>query len=118
MEDNSQEKIRRIRQQRSIAHGYFMKHSEVYRSFVKMEEATFRDTAISKKIKELIATGISVAINCESCMEWHINQAYNDGASTQEILEAVEVGIEMSGGPGTVAARFAMDVLESREANK
>jgi alkylhydroperoxidase/carboxymuconolactone decarboxylase family protein YurZ len=45
-------------------------------------------------------------------MEWHIKQALDDGASREEILEAIEVGIEMSGGPGTVAARFAMNVLE------
>jgi alkylhydroperoxidase/carboxymuconolactone decarboxylase family protein YurZ len=45
-------------------------------------------------------------------MEWHIKQAIDDAASQDEILEAVEVGIEMSGGPGTVAARFAMNVLE------
>ena len=30
----------------------------------------------------------------------------------EEIIEAIEVGIEMSGGLGTVAARFAMNVLE------
>jgi alkylhydroperoxidase/carboxymuconolactone decarboxylase family protein YurZ len=45
-------------------------------------------------------------------MEWHIKQAIDDGASLDEMLEAIEVGIEMSGGPGTVAARFAMNVLE------
>jgi len=45
-------------------------------------------------------------------MEWHINQAVADGISEAEIIEAVEVGIEMSGGPGTVSARFAMNVLE------
>ncbi|MDY0099835.1 MAG: carboxymuconolactone decarboxylase family protein [Bacteroidales bacterium] len=59
-----------------------------------------------------MAVGISVVINCESCMEWHIKQALDDGATGGEILEAIGVGIEMSGGPGTVSARFAMNVLE------
>jgi alkylhydroperoxidase/carboxymuconolactone decarboxylase family protein YurZ len=45
-------------------------------------------------------------------LEWHIGQAYQAGASDNEIIEAVDVGIEMSGGPGTVAARFAMKVME------
>jgi alkylhydroperoxidase/carboxymuconolactone decarboxylase family protein YurZ len=45
-------------------------------------------------------------------MEWHIHQALESGADEKEIIEALEVGIEMSGGPGTVAARFAMEVLE------
>lgn len=77
-----------------------------------MENNTYINGALKKKEKELIAIGISVATNCESCMEWHIKQALDDGGSMDEILEAIEVGIEMSGGPGTVAARFAMNVLE------
>jgi alkylhydroperoxidase/carboxymuconolactone decarboxylase family protein YurZ len=45
-------------------------------------------------------------------MQWHIEQAAKAGASQREVLEAVEIGIEMSGGPGTVSARFALDVME------
>jgi hypothetical protein len=33
------------------------------------------------------------------------------GASGREVLEAVEVGIEMGGGPATVSARFALTVM-------
>jgi uncharacterized protein (DUF1786 family) len=29
------------------------------------------------------------------------------------VLEAVAVGIEMGGGPATVSARFALDVMDS-----
>ena len=67
---------------------------------------------MSKKTKELIAVSISVVIDCESCMQWHIEQAAQAGASMREALEAVEVGMEMGGGPATVSARFALDVME------
>jgi len=77
-----------------------------------MEEAAFSDGALSKKTKELIAVGISVKIDCESCMQWHIQQAAAAGATMREVLEAVEVGIEMGGGPATVSARFALEVME------
>jgi hypothetical protein len=29
------------------------------------------------------------------------------------VLEAVEVGIEMGGGPATVSARFALEVMDT-----
>jgi AhpD family alkylhydroperoxidase len=77
-----------------------------------MEESTYGNRALSKLQKELIAVGISTVINCESCLEWHISQALGCGATENEIVEAVEVGIEMGGGPATVSARFAMNVLE------
>lgn len=97
---------------RKRAHSFYSKNSRVYNAFLDMEKNTYTDGALRKKEKELIAAGISVAINCESCMEWHIKQALELGASENEIVEAVEVGMEMSGGPGTVAARFAMSVLD------
>ena len=65
-----------------------------------------------KKTKEMIAIGISVQMDCESCMQWHIDQAAACGATLREILEAVEVGMEMGAGRVTVAARFALDVME------
>lgn len=112
MTDSEKKKIADIIAQRKKAHGFYAKNSKVYAAFVNMEQQTFCDGSLRKKDKELIAVGISVAINCESCMEWHIKEALANGASREDVLEAVEVGIEMSGGPGTVAARFAMLALE------
>jgi AhpD family alkylhydroperoxidase len=86
--------------------------SKVYDAFLQMEAAAFSDGALSKKVKELIAVGISVKSDCESCMQWHIDQAAAAGATMREVLEAVEVGIEMGGGPATVSARFALEVME------
>jgi len=86
--------------------------SQVYEKFLEMEKAAFSDGELPRKTKELIAVGISVVIDCESCMQWHIEQAAQAGASHREVLEAVEVGIEMGGGPATVSARFALEVME------
>lgn len=112
MKNTDKTKIEDIVTTRKQAHSWFLKKSKVYRSFVEMEQNTYCNGELSKKQKELIAIGISVVINCESCMEWHIKQAIDDGATENEIIEAIEVGIEMSGGPGTASARFAMNVLE------
>jgi AhpD family alkylhydroperoxidase len=102
-----------ITRKRKSAHSRLLAmRSPVYKKFVEMEEATYRDGRLTKGTKELIAVGISVVINCESCMQWHIEQAAKAGHSREEIFEAVEVGIEMGGGPATVATRFALDVLD------
>jgi AhpD family alkylhydroperoxidase len=103
-----------ISKRREEAHAELVaRRSDVYRAFLEMERAAFTDGALSKQAKELIAIGISVVVNCESCMQWHIEQAARAGASEQEVLEAVEVGIEMGGGPTTAHARFALRVMAS-----
>ena len=106
--------LKDISRKRKKAHAKLIAaKSRVYKAFLEMEQAAFADGALPKKHKELIAVGISVAIDCESCMQWHIGQAAAAGASEREVFEAVEVGIEMAGGPGTVSARFALEVMES-----
>ncbi|MDF1554023.1 MAG: carboxymuconolactone decarboxylase family protein [Deferrisomatales bacterium] len=105
--------LRELTRTRKWAHQKLLdKGSKVYRAFLEMEASTFADGVLPKKTKELIAVGISVRLNCESCMQWHIEQAVAAGAGSAEVLEAVEVGIEMGGGPATVAARFALQVME------
>ncbi len=106
-------KLEEITRKRKWAHAKLVKSgSPVYRAFLDMEKAAFSDGELAKKHKELIAVGISVVMNCESCMQWHIEQAVQAGAGEREVLEAVEVGIEMGGGPATVAARFALEVMD------
>jgi AhpD family alkylhydroperoxidase len=107
------DKIEEIRRLRKVAHSKLLSlNSKVYKSFLQMEAAAYSDGALAKKHKELIAVGISVVIDCESCMEWHIAQAASAGASRKEVLEAIEVGIELGGGRATVSARFALEVMD------
>lgn len=88
-------------------------NSKVYKLFLEMGDATFCDGALPKKTKELIAIAIGAVTNCESCMQWHIEQAHKDGATIHEVMEALEVAIDMGVGPVTVNSRFALDVMEN-----
>lgn len=107
------EKIDQLIRQRKWANGKLLKYnSSVFKAIQDLEQATFRDGALPKKTKELIAVGISVVHNCESCMQWHISEAAKDGASEREIREAVEVAFEMGIGPATVNGRFALEVMD------
>ena len=107
------DKIVEMKKRRKWAHDQLtLKKFKVYEVVQKMEETTFANGELSGKYKELIAVGISVTLNCESCMQWHVEKAYYNGATEQEILEAIEVGIEMGGGPAATYARFALEVLD------
>jgi len=108
------DKIGEICRRRKWAHQKLLSmDSKVYRAFLDMEAAAYAEGALAKKHKELIAVGISVVMDCESCMQWHIEQAIKAGANQQEVLEAIEVGMEMGGGRATVSARFALEVMET-----
>lgn len=108
------EKIEEISRKRKAAHKKLLDlKSKTYKAFLAMEEAAYADGMLPKKTKEMIAVGISLVINCESCMEWHIKEAARCGAAFEEVFEALEVGMEMGGGPATAYVRFALDVMEA-----
>jgi AhpD family alkylhydroperoxidase len=107
------DRLEELTTQRKKAHARLLQlKSRTYAAFLDMERAAYSDGALPRKAKELIAVGISVVIDCESCMQWHIEQAAAQGATREELLEAVEVGMEMGGGPATVSARFALEGMD------
>lgn len=113
--DYAMDELQRMSRRREAAHKRLVDlDSKVYKAFLDVEAAAFSgDHRLSKRHRELIAIGISVVIDCESCMQWHIEQAAASGAGFDEVLAAVEVGIEMGGGPATVSARFALTVMDA-----
>ena len=114
-----EDRITEINKKRKWANGKMIKmNSKVFKAFLELEKETFKDGAVSKKNKELIAIGISTIVNCESCMQWHITEAYKDGATEKEIVEAIEVAYEMGVGSVTVNSRFGLEVMESLYHNK
>ena len=82
------EDLKSMSTRRKEAHAELLaRDSAVYRAFLEMEQAAFADGVLPKKVKELIAVGISVVINCKSCMQWHIEQAAAAGATERESLK-------------------------------
>ena len=106
--------LRMLTLRRKKAHNKFLKmDSKVYKAFLDLESATYREGSLSIKVKELIAVGISAATNCESCIQWHTEHAIKAGATQEEILEALEVAIEIGGGHAIATARLAFEVMDN-----
>jgi AhpD family alkylhydroperoxidase len=80
--------------------------------FARLHKRTVEDGALSSKIKELMALAISVAVHCEGCIVYHVHDAVAAGATRQELLETLGVGLMMSGGPGSMYVALAMDAID------
>ncbi len=118
MDDFFEGKIKQSIRDRKSLHTQFVKNCKTYNSFLDLEKSAFSDGALPKKVKELMALSISIATKCEPCMEWHIQQAFLAGATDEEIYEAIDVAIEMGGGPAAAYARFALKALEFHKNNR
>jgi AhpD family alkylhydroperoxidase len=54
---------------------------------------------LDEKTKELIAIALSVATKCEPCIKYHVKSALKQGATEEEVVEAVAIAIAMMGLP-------------------
>lgn len=70
---------------------------------------------MDKKIKELIAIGASVTAHCQPCLKYHLEQALEAGASTEEIQEAVSVGKTVEKGALKAMDNFSKEQIEMIE---
>ncbi len=85
-------------------------------AFADFYMSVFGDGAVSKKMKELMFTAIGVSYCSPRCLI-HVVPAIEDGATDQEILESVAVGMVAAGfvpgGPGIpYAFEYAAKVLD------
>ena len=105
-------KIEESIKNRKKLHSSFLKNVKTYRSLLELEAKAFNDGALNKKTKELMALSISIVTKCEPCMEWHLDQAMQAGATDEEIYETIDVAIEMGGGQALAYSRFVLNALE------
>ncbi len=80
--------------------------------FARLHKKAFEDGALSRKTKELMALAVSIAVQCEGCIAYHVHDAVKAGATRQELLETIGVAIMMGGGPATMYAAHALDAIE------
>jgi AhpD family alkylhydroperoxidase len=107
------DRIDEIKQEQNNGHWNLMRcRSDAYDAYQALEQAAFEDGALSTKTKELIAVGISIQAACEPAIQQHIERAARQGASFEESLEAIEVGIVMGGSPAVASAHFAFHALD------
>lgn len=71
---------------------------EVLKAFRNLQEVVFKDGALDRKTKELIAVVVASMMRCEHCTESHINKSRELGATKEEIAEALSVARVIDGG--------------------
>jgi AhpD family alkylhydroperoxidase len=79
--------------------GIFLeKMPELAKRYNAFTEECFKEGALSKKEKQLVALGISLFAQDEYCIIYHVKGCLDHGATEQEILEAVGVTAAFGGG--------------------
>lgn len=85
---------------------------EVAEAFRQFSEKTFADGALSAKTKQLIAVAVAHVTQCPYCIKGHTKAALRQGASPEELMEAIWVAAEMRAGGAFAHAALAIETME------
>ena len=80
--------------------------------FARLHKKGMEAGALDTKTKEMMALSISIVVGCEGCIAYHVHDAIAAGATRQELMETIGVGLLMGGGPGSIYAAHALEAID------
>lgn len=82
--------------------------AEAFRAFSR---SVFAEGAIPVKTKQLIAVAVAHVTQCPYCIRGHTSAALRQGATAEEIMEAIWVAAEMRAGGAYAHSVLALDTV-------
>ena len=85
-------------------------------AFKAFSKAVFADGALDTRTKQLIAVAVAHVTQCPWCIEGHVKAARREGASAEQIMEAIWVAAEMRAGAAFAHSIKTLDLLADARA--
>lgn len=86
---------------------------EAAAAFQTFSQAVFADGALSAKFKQIIAVAVAHVTQCPYCIKGHTRAALRDGATHEELMEAIWVAAEMCAGGAYAHSILAVAEMET-----
>jgi AhpD family alkylhydroperoxidase len=84
-----------------------------YDAFQTFSRRVFANGALATKTKQLIAVAVAHVTQCPYCIRGHTKAAMREGATPEELMEAIWVAAEMRAGAAFTHSALALDAMES-----
>jgi AhpD family alkylhydroperoxidase len=85
-------------------------------AFQSFSQAAFADGALPAKVKQIIAVAVAHVTQCPYCIKGHTKAALRNGASHEELMEAIWVAAEMRAGAAYAHSVLAIEEMEKAAA--
>lgn len=61
--------------------------NKVMKRIYSLDTLTYREGALSTKIKEMLGLSTSMVLRCDDCIKYHLEKCYDQGVTTDEVFE-------------------------------
>ncbi|MFQ5639790.1 MAG: carboxymuconolactone decarboxylase family protein [bacterium] len=83
-----------------------------YKKFFALDNKTYLEGALPAKMKELMGLVGSMVLRCNDCIFYHLDRSVDEGASREELYEAMNISLIIGGSIVIPHLRYAFDVLD------
>ena len=84
---------------------------DTHEAFANFGDRVFAEGALPTKTKQLIAVAAAHVTQCPYCIRGHTKAALREGATAEEIMEAIWVAAEMRAGAAYAHSALALDTI-------
>ncbi|GGF46248.1 alkyl hydroperoxide reductase AhpD [Azorhizobium oxalatiphilum] len=68
---------------------------------------------LDAKTRQLISLAVAVTTRCDGCISVHANEAVKEGATKEEVAEALGVAVAMNAGAALVYSTRALEAFDA-----
>ena len=90
---------------------------DTVRGYRQLSDAGNKKNLLGAKTRELIALAVAVTRQCDGCITIHTNAALKEGATRDEIVEALAVAIAVNAGAALVYSTRVLDAYAAAAAS-
>jgi AhpD family alkylhydroperoxidase len=84
---------------------------DIARGYRTLSEAGAKSGHLDAKTRELIAIAVAVTLRCDGCITTHTDAAAKQGATKEEVVEALGVAITVNAGAALVYSARTLDAF-------
>jgi AhpD family alkylhydroperoxidase len=84
----------------------------ITKRFFNLDAKAYEDGALPARTKELLGLVASMALRCDDCVAYHVDQCVRAGVSDEELWEAFDVALIVGGSIVIPHLRHAVDFLD------
>jgi AhpD family alkylhydroperoxidase len=86
---------------------------ESIKGYVELSTAGNKKNLLGPKVRELIALAVAVSLRCDGCITVHTDAALRNGATEDEIAEALGVAMAINAGAALVYSTRVLDAVNN-----
>jgi AhpD family alkylhydroperoxidase len=87
---------------------------DVIRGYRTLSDAGSKTNKLDGKTRELIALAVAVTLRCDGCITIHTDAAIKQGATKEEIVEALGMAITVNAGAALVYSARTLDAFAAK----